>query len=294
MRSTRRKASEAKIQEETTESRQISISFPPRLSLKSPSPLIITDPFLLSGIEAKPGSKRDGSGKGNVVAWKAKKLKPEDDSEGGGDTEDEFDAKDKLYEVPGVEIEDEKSFKAREGENSEVEGDGGDEANESDGKTQDEELEKADGGEKRGRGRPSRGNPGRKRSMNGDQQPSAIPLTIPKEESGGETKSSVPPKNAKKEFRQGTRSSARQQQMSEDFAEGKRKEVARGKETQAVVNEKRKNQEPDEDEDDEEMDEEDKPTAKKSKNEGPKELKEEKAKAKAKAKPKKSAKKGRK
>ncbi|KAB8297625.1 hypothetical protein EYC80_001433 [Monilinia laxa] len=215
MRSSRRSASQSK-DKEITESQQVSVSFPAHTPLKSPLPLVVTDPFLTSGIDAKQETNENGTGDENMASWRAKKVKQQYNSE-GDDDENETDSKD----VPETEGKPEgKSSKSKEND--------GDEANELDDKKQDEEIKNANDEGKRGSGRPSKNSPFRRKLTKSDVQSSPVPTRAPA-----------------KEYRQGTRSSARQQQISEDAKGEKIKEAAREKERQGA--EKRKNEVFDED-----------------------------------------------
>ncbi|RAL61180.1 hypothetical protein DID88_010259 [Monilinia fructigena] len=172
MRSSKRSVSQSK-DKEITESQQVSISFPARIPFKSPLPLVVTDPFLTSGIDAKQETNKNGTGNEEMDSWRAKKVKQEYDSE-GDDDENETDFKD----VPEFEGKpDGKSI------------------NELDDKKQDEQIKNANDERKRGSIRPSKDSPLRRKLTKSDEQSSPVPIRA-----------------LAKAFRQGTRKAAREKE----------------------------------------------------------------------------------
>ncbi|KAG4025235.1 hypothetical protein MFRU_063g00250 [Monilinia fructicola] len=200
MRSTRRSASQSK-DKEITESQQVSVSFPAYTPLKSPSPLVVTDPFLTSSIEVKQETNENGTSKGNMASWKVQKVKQEYDSEGGKD-ESETVFKD-LPEPEGKPEERLRKSKKNDG----------DEVDNLDDKTRIEEIKNANDEGEEDRGRSSKNSPLRRKLTKSDGQSSPAPIRAPA-----------------REFRQGTRSSARQKKRLEDAnEEKKRQEAEKGK-----------------------------------------------------------------
>lgn len=80
MPSAKGKPTDPKLKKDITESKELSFPFPPRdpkTPLKSPSTLIVFDPFLTSiKTEVKQETNKDGSGKGKMAAWKVSHLIP--------------------------------------------------------------------------------------------------------------------------------------------------------------------------------------------------------------------------